>query len=319
MKKKILFICGSHNQTTQMHKIACELSEYDNYFTPHYADGLVEFLRKVRLTEMTVVGNKLVKKCMAYLNSHQLKIDFRGKNNDYDLVVTCSDLVVQKVLLDKRVVMVQEGMIDPITWKFHLVTKLRFLPMWLAGTSIVGLSDQYEHFCVASEGFKQIFIERGVKPEKIRVTGIPNFDNCSDFERSDFPHKDFVLVCTSDLREKYRLENRKKFIQFARSVADGQQLIFKLHPNENHARATREINRWAPEALVYNHGSAEQMIAKCHTLITRYSSTIMVAAALDKRVISDFDDETIHKMKPWQNGNAAARIADLCRDMLNSQ
>ncbi len=316
MKKKILFIGGSRNQTTQMHKVATELSEYDTYFTPHYADGVVEHLRRLKLTEMTVVGNKLVKKCLDYLNEHQLKIDFRGQNDDYDLVVTCSDLLVQKNLRGKKVVLVQEGMIDPINWVFHLVTKIKFLPLWMAGTSIAGLNDHYEFFCVASEGFKQMFIERGVKPEKIRVTGIPNFDYCIEYANNDFPHKDFVLVCTSDLREKYHFENRKKFIQFALEKADGRQLIFKLHPNENHERAAREINRQAPDALVYTSGSAEEMIANCHTLITRYSSTILVAAALDKRVISDFDEDTIRKMKPVQNGNAAARIADICRDIL---
>ena len=35
--KKILFICGSMNITTQMQQIAAELPEYDRYFTPFYA------------------------------------------------------------------------------------------------------------------------------------------------------------------------------------------------------------------------------------------------------------------------------------------
>ena len=30
-------------------------------------------------------------------------------------------------------------------------------------------------FCVASEGYRDLFISKGVKPEKIYVTGIPNF------------------------------------------------------------------------------------------------------------------------------------------------
>ena len=34
--KKILFICGSLNQTTQMHQIANELPEYRKVFSPYY-------------------------------------------------------------------------------------------------------------------------------------------------------------------------------------------------------------------------------------------------------------------------------------------
>ena len=41
-----------------------------------------------------------------------------------------------------------------------------------------GLGDVYKR--QASEGFREQFVERGVNPQKIRVTGIPNFD---DFER----------------------------------------------------------------------------------------------------------------------------------------
>ena len=46
MKKNLLFICGSLNQTTMMHKIAMHLPEYHTYFTPFYADGLLGFLSK---------------------------------------------------------------------------------------------------------------------------------------------------------------------------------------------------------------------------------------------------------------------------------
>jgi hypothetical protein len=59
---------------------------------------------------------------------------------------------------------------------FHLVKRLRFLPLWLAGTSTTGLSDACRAFCVASEGYRDFFIRTGVRPEKFVVTGIPNFD-----------------------------------------------------------------------------------------------------------------------------------------------
>jgi hypothetical protein len=48
----------------------------------------------------------------------------------------------------------------------------------LAGTAATGLSDAYHAFCVASEGYRDFFIRKGARPEKIIITGIPNFDNC---------------------------------------------------------------------------------------------------------------------------------------------
>jgi len=41
MKTNILLICGSLNQTTMMHKIFAQLTEFNCYFTPFYADGLI--------------------------------------------------------------------------------------------------------------------------------------------------------------------------------------------------------------------------------------------------------------------------------------
>ena len=132
----------------------------------------------------------------------------------------------------------------------------------------------------------------------MRVIGIPNFDDCKQYYENDFPHKGYVLVCTSDLREKFRYENRKKFIEYAVEIADGRQLIFKLHPNENFDRATQEINRWAPGALVYSLGSAEEMIANCDVLTTSFSSTVYVGLALDKMVYSSLPMDELKALKP---------------------
>lgn len=319
LKKKILFICGSLNQTTQMHQIAKTLTEYEAWYTPYYSDGLEKFLYHARLAEMTVMGNKLINRCLTYLHQHQLPVDRGGIQHDYDLVVSCSDLVVQKNIRNKKIILVQEGMTDAETLVFHLVKALPFLPRWIAGTSTTGLSHSYHKFCVASEGYRDLFIGKGVAPEKIHVTGIPNFDHCERFYNNDFPYKNFVLVCTSDTRETFRYENRKKFIDNALTIARGRQLIFKLHPNENVARATREINRWAPKALVYSAGSAEHMIANCDVLITRFSSTVYVGLALGKEVYSDYRINQLKKLMPIQNnGTSALKIAEIIRHELEN-
>jgi hypothetical protein len=314
--KKVLFIGGSRNQTTQMHQVAEELPEVDAWFTPHYATGLEEALRALKLAEFTVIGNKHVERCTQYLTQYGLQIDYRGQRNDYDLVVTSSDLVVPRNIVGKPIVLVQEGMTDPETWVFELVRRWSILPRWLAGTATNGLSDQYAVFCVASEGYRQLFEEHGVNPAKMRVTGIPNFDNCQRFRDNDFPYRDYVLVCTSDLREKLRYENRRQLIESARRLAEDRLLIFKLHPNEHAARASREIHLWAPEALVFSHGCAEEMIANCGTFFTRYSSTVFVALALGKEVYCDLDVQRLKKLVPLQNAAAARNIATVCRQLL---
>ena len=304
------------NQTTQMHQIAHELPEYRNFFSPHYCDGTLELLRKANLLESTILGNRHIDRCMEYLQHHNLDVDFQGRNGNYDLVVTCSDLVIPKNILRSRVLLVQEGMTDPETLVYQLVRRFRFLPRWLSSTAAMGISNQYDRFCVASEGYRDLFTRKGAKREKLVVTGIPNFDDCKKYLRNTFPYRNYVLVCTSDVRETYKYENRKRFILEAVRIADGRHLIFKLHPNENARRATREIEQSAPGALVFATGNTGEMIANCDVLITRYSSTAYVGLALGKEVYSDFDVDELKTLTPIQNGRAAANIATVCRELL---
>jgi hypothetical protein len=294
-KHRILFICGSLNQTTQMHQIARELPEAEHAFTPYYCDGLVERVRHAGLAEFTVAGEKLAGRCLAYLEHERLALDYRGERGPYDLVVTCSDLVVQASARRSPLVLVQEGILDPEGWEYRLWRRLPFLPRWIAGTATTGLSLAYERLCVASEGYLEHFVVRGVPRERVAVTGIPNFDDCKRYLRNDFPHRGYVLVCTSDARETLKL---------------------KLHPNENVARAESEIRALAPGALVFASGSAEEMIANCEVLVTQYSSTVFVGLALGKECHSYWDLGVLRRLLPLQNGRAAANVADVCREVL---
>lgn len=314
--KKILLICGSMNQTTMMVQIARHLQHHDLWFTPHYTDGLLYVMERNGLLEWTVAGKRHQQRAVDLLESEGLNIDLRGERHDYDLVITCADLVVPKNIRHKRIVLVQEGMTDPENLAYYLVKYLK-LPRYFASTSTFGLSDSYVSMCVASEGYRDHFVRKGVRPEKIVVTGIPNFDNCAKYRELPFEHKDFVLVATSDSRETFKFENRRKFILRAREIANGRQLIFKLHPNEVIDRAVSEINLWAPEALVYHSRSIDPMIAHCSTLITRFSSCVYVGIALGKEVYSDFPIEHLQRMCPIQNnGTSAMRIAEVAEDVL---
>lgn len=315
-RKRILFICGSMNQTTQMHQVARHLPEYQQAFTPFYCDGVQELMRRLRMLEFTIIGAKLAERCLRYLRNADLAIDYQGRRGPYDLVVTCSDVFVQKNIRGQRVVLVQEGITDPETASFRLVQRFRRLPLWIAGTAATGLSDAYRAFCVASEGYRDLFIGKGAAAGKIVVTGIPNFDACERYRDNVFPHRHFVLVCTSPLREVFRGEDRPAFIRHAVAIANGRPMIFKFHPNEDMARAEREVRQHAPGALMFRNGSAEEMIANCDVLITRYSSTAFVGLALGKETHSDFPADDLQRLLPVQNNTAAANIANVCRRIL---
>ena len=308
------------NQTTQMHQIAEELSaDADCWFSTFYGNRLEETLKRLRLTETSVLGHRLSARALAYLERNGLRIDQGGLRGPYDLVVTCSDLVIPHNIRTSPIILVQEGMIDPEGFWFRMWRRWPRIPRWLAGTSPNGLSLQYDLFCVASDGYRRRFISKGVPAERVAVTGIPNFDNCARFLANTFPHRGYVLVCTSDCRETFMPENRPAFIRKAMRIAAGRPLIFKLHPNERVDRASREIQKYAPGALVFPVGSAEDMIANCDVLITRYSSSAFVGLALGKEVHSDFDVETLRGLTPIQTGTAARSIADHCRRLLTER
>lgn len=115
MTEKILFICGSLNQTTMLHKIAQHMFEYDCYFTPYYADGIENLVGKAGLLNSTVLGGRHMQETQEYLAQNSLPVDYRGERHSYNLVITTSDLIIQKNIRGKRLVLVQEGITEPET------------------------------------------------------------------------------------------------------------------------------------------------------------------------------------------------------------
>ncbi len=316
-KKKILFICGSLNQTTMMHKISKHFEGYECFFSPYYADKFLDFFAQRGILDFCILGGQFKKNTLEYLRKNGLSIDYKGTNDNYSLVFTCSDLIVPSNARNKPLILVQEGMTDPENLIYHIVKTFK-LPRWIASTSTTGISDLYDKFCVASEGYKEHFIKKGVRPEKIVVTGIPNFDNAESFLNNDFPHKNYVMVATSDMRETFKYENRKKFIQECKRIAGEKQLLFKLHPNENAQRARREIDTYAPGSLVFSEGNTDHMIANCDVLITKYSSVVYVGLALGKEVHSYFNLDELKRLSPIQNGGKSAEaIARVGIELMN--
>ncbi|MHC1771248.1 MAG: hypothetical protein AB9907_05825 [Flexilinea sp.] len=273
-------------------------------------------ISKTGLLKHTILGGKHHQATQEYLFHERLPIDDCAKQKDYDLVVTCTDLIVQSNIREKRLVLVQEGITEPENLSYWLVKNLK-LPRFIANTAATGLSNAYDRFCVASSGYREHFIQKGVNPEKIVVTGIPNFDNAQVALQNDFPHRNYILVATSSIRETGKFDDRVGFLNRVKQFASGRKIIFKLHPNENIPRAEKEISSIIPDALIFSEGNTNHMVANCDVLITQVSTVVYVGMALGKEVYSYFDLNKLNSLQPIQNnGTSAYRIADVCRNLV---
>jgi hypothetical protein len=320
MRKRILFITGSMNQTWQMHEIAKHLEEFDCWFSQFFTDSPVYnfLIKNTFLAKNTIFSGQFKENSEKYLLANGLQIDYQAKKNTYDLVVYCSDLHIPKRLRENKIVWVQEGMTDKFTILSWLIKNLRLPYIFSGGTSLNGSSNICDIYCAGSEGYKQQFIKLGTDPDKIIVTGVPNYDNIDQFLDNDFPYKDYVMVATTDMRETFRIENRPEFIKKAVKIANGRKLLFKLHPNEKFERAEVEIRKYAPAGtLIYRTGNTNHMIANCAELITQYSTVVYVGLALGKKVHSYFDISELKRLAPLQNnGVSALNIAKICHNIL---
>src|SRR5215472_7959172 len=299
--RQILLICGTLNQTKAMLAIGRQLSEHHCYYTPFYCDGHLLRASQRGQLDFTVLAGPLRERSLRFMRDANVPIDDRGEGRDYDLVVTCTDLLIQGNVQRKRIVLVQEGLTEPEGFLYWLVRRAG-LPRVFANTAAFGLSDEYEVFCVASAGARDMFRAKGVRAEKIVVTGIPNFDDVNAYRNNDFPHRGFVLVCTSNARETFKYDDRRQFIRQALKIARGRPVIFKLHPAEQHDRATHEIRSIAPSATILKDGNTEHMIANCEAVVAQQSTVAFTAAALGKEVHSYIDPNHLRQVLPMQKG-----------------
>jgi hypothetical protein len=316
MRKKILFITGSINQTSQMHQISKYLDGYDCWFSQLFPDSafLKAIVKHTPFADGTVLKGQFRAKSENYLQLHGLSVDYGGAKNKYDLVVYCTDMVIADKFRQTKTIWVQEGMIDKRTILTGLVKALGLPPYFTGDTSLNGSTNICDIYCTASEGYKKYFIKNGTAAQKLIVTGIPNYDHHQQFLDNDFPFRDYVMVATSDMRETYRFENRPAFIKHAVKIAAGRKMLFKLHPNEKFDRAEAEIRKYAHAGtMVYHNGNTNHMIANCCELVTQYSTVVYTGIALGKKVHSYFNVDELKRLAPVQNGGISAKnIAQVC-------
>ena len=317
-RKKILFIVGSPNQTNQMHQISEYLKDdYDCWFSQFMPDTWYEKwgLRK-GLIDTTILGGTFKKKADKYLQENSLQMDYMAEQNEYDMTVFCTDLIIPRKLRKMKTVWVQEGMVDKVTLWSRIVRASGFIPRYFAmGTSLNGSSNICDIYCAGSEGYRDFYDKMGTDRNKLTVTGIPNFDNVAQYLQNDFPERDYVLVATSDIRECFGKDDRIGFLKKCMEIARDRKVIFKLHPNEKVDRAVGEIRQVAgSNAAIYLDGNANHMVANCEELITQYSTLVYTGMGLGKKVHSYFDLEELYRLMPIQNGGSSAKnIAEMCR------
>ncbi len=321
--KKVLHIVGSLNQTKQLFKISQFLYEFDHFYTQCFGSGKVfKWIAESGIIDFTIMGTnsafRLYQK--EFLESVDAKYDYRGTTlgNHYDLVFISGDMIVPREIRYSKIIFIQEGMTDPMSWRSRFFKKLG-VPAWMVGdTSLNGCSNNCDIYCVASEGYGKFFSSMGTDSKKIVVTGIPNFDNAVSFLQNDLAMRNYVLVCTSDMREVGKKDNRITFLKKCKNLAAGRDIIFKLHPNEKEERAEGEIKSIFGEAvIIYRKANTDHLIANCEELITQYSSVVYIGMALGKKVHSYFSIKELKERLPVQNGGTSAqKIASIGREFV---
>jgi hypothetical protein len=309
-----LFICGSIDQTRRMHRIATEMLDCDHAFTPFFADGVIDLARRVRLLESTPLGEATRRRCLDYLEAHELPLDDGGREAPCDLVVTSSDLKVPRRLRGRPVVVVQEGLLDGMETRSRPWRALAF--RWMVGGPTTGPSHRYDRFCTASEGCREVLVRRGGPSDRIAVTGIPYLDDCSRYRRNKFPYCGYVLACAANPRGTFSRRDGRAFLESCVALAAGRPLVFKVDAGENVERATAEIRAVAPSAFVICTGSTDEMIANCNVLIARTPFIALVGLMLGKEVHANVNLDALRKFVPAQDCGAARRIAMVCQDVL---
>ena len=207
-----------------------------------------------------------------YLKAQGLPFDRRGGGGGYELVVMGTDLMVPAQPA-RRAVRARPGRDDGSR---GLAVPARpgapELPRYLANTSMTGLSHAYAAFCVASAGYRELFIaaKGRQRPSESVVTGIPNFDDVAGFLHNDFPHRGYVLAATSCLRETLKAEDRAGFIRRCLDLARGRGAPLQAAPERGPgARAARDRARspgpsssptgtprtWSPTRTCWSRGT----------------------------------------------------------------
>ena len=102
MAKKILFVCGSLNQTTIMYQISLRMQNYNCYFMPYYAGGRNNRLTGDGFLDFTIHRNRYKIQTLNYLLANKVNIDFRGNLFNYEMIYAFNELVNPRNIIGKK-------------------------------------------------------------------------------------------------------------------------------------------------------------------------------------------------------------------------
>lgn len=324
MIKRILLICSSIDETIRMHEIANQLSDCDCRFMPYPHQELSGWFTEHGLAHKLSTTRRMREVCLNYLNTNRLPIDTSDGACDYDVVVSTPELAILKAKRRGRLVLIQNAMLDhemvedgKENASDQFAHWIPILSRWLTGVSSGATDDSYDKLCVASEGYRDLFVRNGVDPYRIVVTGIPKFDNYASFLHSDFSYRDYALVVTSEERDAFHFESHRHFVRDALRIARGWELVFLISASESHPRTIEEIQQLAPAARLFTEGEVGPMVANCGMLITQCPSVAFIGMALGKELHSHMNLAKVYGLLPLQNGGqSASNIAQVCRNLL---
>jgi CDP-glycerol glycerophosphotransferase (TagB/SpsB family) len=156
---------------------------------------------------------------------------------------------------------------------------------------------------VAGSWEESILIERGVDPERIFITGSPEFDSLSIFESSpdikqlrqelgiDVADKVVLLLTSAEVKHGYWSPiMRSIFItsiikSLGSLMTDHMHLLIKIHPVEDLDEYRRIVGLGHEWVILRKDIKLSDSINMSDVVITGYSTTVLEACALHKPVI----------------------------------
>jgi hypothetical protein len=311
-RPEVLFICGSKADTACLHQVSQHLDQCRIWFTPYYGGGLVTALRGLGLLDRTIAGRQASQGCLEYLRNHHLAIDWNGGRGRYDLIVTCSDVLLPDNIVRRPLLVVQNELWHPDFAPGLVRRELAHRLRRYVAAAATGLSGAYERLCVASFGYRDRFVELGVARDRMVVTGLPGHDDYQAYASSEMVGSGYVLVCGTRATESVNGFTLRRLLQRAVAAAGALPILVQLAPDA----PIQPVARWVPHARIAPKIETDALIAGSSLLISPWVAHAYVAMALGKPVLGQRSLRDLHHFVPVQTRSAARDIAGVCRALL---
>ncbi|MFC1952768.1 UDP-N-acetylglucosamine 2-epimerase [Chloroflexota bacterium] len=153
-----------------------------------------------------------------------------------------------------------------------------------------------DRLAVMGEEIKRIYVESGLEPERISVTGAAHFDQLFNrnreydeqvlLEHGINPEKK-IIVFTTQPGTVGEIEELLVGIIEAVKKIESIQLVVKTHPDEGSIPYQTIVKRYVnPDIHVIKDINLYSLISCCELLVTKHSTTALEAMMIDKPVVT---------------------------------